>query len=79
MHYILSEEEYKALVAKGAAAEIREKDKIQALCTMVADYKPVGMGRNSEPWGCTINVDDGVCDGCPVEELCGYEFKEWSQ
>ena len=86
MQYILTQEEHAALKAKITAAETREKEKVQKLCTLVANFKPVArpwMGEEAEPepWGCIRNEvnNPGYCDDCPVDEECPYDYKEWSK
>jgi len=85
MQYILNEAEYAALKAQITAAETKEKDKVQKLCSLVASYKPVARDwsddKTPKPWGCIRNEEGnpGYCDDCPVDHECPYEHKEWSQ
>ena len=85
MQYLLTEEEHAALKAQIKAAETREKEKVQKLCTLVACHKPVprewATDKTPKPWGCIRNEvnNPGYCDDCPVDDECPYEHKEWSQ
>jgi hypothetical protein len=91
MQYLLSEAEYKALLKAKDEAEKAVKNKVQELCTMVADHMPVGphdwqqKDAQPEPWGCIItrskmeNTYEGYCDECPVQKLCPCGFKNWSK
>lgn len=83
MQYILSQEEYENLLSRKETDDKKTKQKIQDLCMMVANCMPVdGLGRNGEakPWGCILCCKvSHVCDMCPVEELCPYEHKRYSQ
>jgi len=86
MQHLLTEEELAGLKAEIKAANMREKEKVQKLCTLVASFKPVpriwmGEDATPEPWGCVRNEvnNPGYCDNCPVNEECPYEHKEWSK
>lgn len=58
---------------------------IQDLCSQVADNLPVVVpwdgGLNEKlPWGCILTKEgDGVCDGCPVQDVCPHPHKSWSK
>lgn len=74
MQYVLSEEEYTNLLKLGREhIEAREKT-LQTLCTMVADNMPA---TNGEPWGCMLSGNN-CCDDCPVDNLCPYTYKDYS-
>jgi hypothetical protein len=91
MQYLLTEEEYKALLKSKEDANNAVKKTVQELCTMVADHMPVGplpwqkKDHPKEPWGCIITVsqqdnsDEHYCDHCPVQKMCPYQFKNWSK
>lgn len=91
MQYILTQEEYDKLRSlKKQALELHET-KLQVLCTKIANEMPVTRSwskTDTSPWGCIIHEDDsdpehydnfGYCDQCPVQEICPYEFKRYSQ
>ena len=92
MQYILTQEEYDKLRAVQKTSVALEKKKLQALCTKIANEMPVvwGWGQvpDPKPWGCVFHEDDsdpeqyanfGYCDKCPVQEICPYQFKEFSK
>lgn len=84
MQYILSQEEYDALRAKQNHELKLSKDKLQTLCTQIADTMPVSVKwiNNGEPspWGCVLSTDyDHYCDHCPVADICPNTHKEWSK
>jgi hypothetical protein len=80
MQYILTEQEYNEL--KVHQYKIT-RDKLQALCTKIAETMPVEVSWRSgspEPWGCILDsIHGGCCDECPVQDICPNEDKEWSQ
>jgi hypothetical protein len=87
MQYILTQEEYDKLLKKGKDLEQKTIDDLQKLCTMVADHMPI---KNSwmeddepmEPWRCILTVEEvyeHLCDGCPVQKLCPYKYKNYSK
>lgn len=89
MQYILSEEEYSALITKGKKREVADKELIQKLCTLCAEHIPVTPYWNKddksyipEPWGCILTKGGngcGYCDDCPVQDDCPYDDKDWSK
>jgi hypothetical protein len=83
MQYILTQEEYDALVKANETAAIEAKSTLQKLCTMVADNMPLDEPNwegKKLPWGCILSYKgEHYCDRCPVEELCPYPHKHWSQ
>jgi hypothetical protein len=83
MQYILTEQEYTALKTRQAHEIKLSRDKLQALCTKIAETMPVEVSwrrGEPEPWGCVLDsIHGGYCDECPVQEICPYEDKEWSQ
>jgi hypothetical protein len=43
---------------------------------------PVGTKENPKPWGCLITVEkehEWYCDNCPVQNICPYQFKNYSK
>jgi len=87
MHYLLNEDEYKALALKGewrTGLNVTEK-RLQEICTRVANEMPIKWewGRNlnpPEPWGCILSKDyEWYCDQCPVQDICPEPHKEWSK
>jgi hypothetical protein len=83
--YLLDQEEYDALLKKKEERKDQDTKKLQKFCTMVADTLPVKFWGNEEVqiWGCIITLGkDGqehYCDECPAQEVCPYEWKEWSK
>lgn len=90
MQYILSKEEYDALVnAKVGRAKMADK-KLQKLCTEICNTMPVKWGWGSAgsvsdlaPWTCIHSHEgfrsDWYCDQCPVKEICPEPNKNWSK
>jgi len=84
MQYILTQEEYDALRKKQQHELTLSKGKLQKLCTKIADTMPVKWGwskdEEAKPWGCILtNEHEWYCDSCPVQEICPYHSKSWSQ
>lgn len=89
MQYILTKEEYEALVRAGEMERKNVVDKLQLLCTLAADYVPVikpwAPDEPAVPIGCILTKkksgkgEFGYCDHCPVTDTCPYPFKEWSK
>lgn len=95
MQYLLSEEEYKDLLNRIEEAESKSfdlsKKKLQELCTKIADTMPIKCSwdkkREPAPWGCLITrqndpedpYGEWYCDDCPVQDICPYEYKDWSK
>lgn len=59
---------------------------LQELCTKVACLesitRPWAPNEQPTPWGCILVKDKrhcGYCDCCPVQDVCPYQFKEWSK
>jgi hypothetical protein len=84
MQYILTEYEY--LILKQEPLDIqREADRVIAdLCKQVADHFPIEQSwkEEKEPWVCIRSMCDGeehCCGRCPVQDICTYKHKEWSQ
>lgn len=79
MKYILTEEEYKKLTDKD---EVRDmKYQIQELCTLVCNHMPITKGGEGKaaPWHCIRTISrKHYCDRCPVQVLCPYSLKKWS-
>jgi hypothetical protein len=86
MKYILSQKEYDALRAEQTEKIKLSRDKLQKLCTKIANEMPVVWGWNGDdpkPWGCIITAEDKgdewYCDQCPVQEICPSPRKEYSK
>jgi hypothetical protein len=83
MQYILTQEEYQNLCDKQSYQIKMSKDKLQKLCTEIANTMPVKWGRSKEeeanPWGCILRERQWCCDYCPVQEICPNDNKEWSK
>lgn len=86
MKYILDEEEYRALKQQQAYDIKLKKDKLQALCTTIADTMPITISWSNnkdakpEPWGCILSTEyEHYCDECPVESICPQDSKSWSK
>ena len=83
MQYLLTEEEYANLKTKKRQLEDIDKDKLQKLCTEIADAMPVKRHWSNEtsPWGCILSEEHGhhYCDHCPVQKICPYHSKRWSK
>jgi hypothetical protein len=81
MQYILTEEEYKSLLDKKSESVRLSEEKLQKLCTKIANEMPIKMGRHpDQPWGCILTDEyHEYCDECPVTEICPNQFKHWSK
>lgn len=84
MQYILTEEEYQALLNANTAFAKKHEETLQKLCTMVADHMPVKKPWDKkaapQPWGCLLTMKgEWYCDECPVSDYCPYPYKEYSK
>jgi len=83
MQYLLSQEEYDALVRKQKLALHMQKAQLQSLCTRIADQMPVSVAWIKEgapqPWGCILSHKSEYCDECAVQDICPHDHKEWSK
>lgn len=83
MQYILTQEEYDALKKEQVQAISLNKERRQDLCTRIANEMPVYHCKElpPEPWGCILNTNSSThyCDGCPVQDICPSDRKDWSQ
>jgi hypothetical protein len=86
MQYLLTQEEYDELKAQKRGIRLENTKKLQALCTKIADTMPVNWGwkgPDPKPWGCIITVQreghEWYCDQCPVQDICPYPGKSYSQ
>ncbi len=82
MQYILSEEEYEKLVSWKTEKSREETEKLQAVCTRIADEFPIKFWDMTEakPWRCILTVkQEWYCDECPVSEICPHPNKEFSK
>lgn len=82
MQYLLSQEEYTALLktaVKGNRA-ISETD-LQDLCTKLADSYVLTEGyMKGKVWGCILTKStEWYCDDCYAQEVCPCKYKNWSQ
>jgi hypothetical protein len=87
MQFLLSESEYEDLLINKTHKIDLEKDKLQKLCTKIANEMPILYWDHTEKstWDCILD-DAGkelrgehYCDECPVQEICPYEDKQWSK
>jgi hypothetical protein len=83
MQYILSAEEYDALVKIGRDVKHSVNADLQQAYTLAAIHTPavVDWKDEIEPWGCILDEDSDpvYCDCCPVKDICPYDQKEFSQ
>jgi len=83
MQYLLTQEEYNALCYKQKHEIKMSKDKLQKLCTEIANTMPVkwgwSEGEEAKPWGCILTNKQWYCDSCPVQEICPNDNKDWSK
>lgn len=84
MQYLLTQEEYDALRARQQHEIKLSRDKLQKLCTKIANTMPIkrSWDPNKEPypWGCILTEKyEHYCDDCPVQEICPEPDKEWSK
>lgn len=86
MQYLLSEGEYSELKRDQSDRIQMSKAKLQALCTLAAQYIPVphewSQDKTPRPWGCILgprDQDPVYCDDCPASEICPNPRKEWSK
>ena len=77
MQYILTEQEYRNLCFARDQKTQAQKDRLQALCTKIANAMPVPVGDGLPvPWGCMLDTPETwACDNCPVQEICPAEKK----
>lgn len=80
MQYLLTKEEYDELLSRKDRVITLQKDKLQKLCTKIANEMPIKWrGSEHSPWGCTISNDDWYCDSCPVITICPYDEQRFSK
>lgn len=83
MNYLLTQEEYDALRKTQQLALRMQTDKLQKLCSHIADTMPVKWGWGGDdpkPWGCSLTKrDEWYCDQCPVQEICPNPYKHYSK
>lgn len=86
MNYLLTQQEYDDLRREKQSRTDKQKDELQALCTLAAQHIPVVLewsrGEPPRPWGCILGPreqDPGYCDKCPAADICPHERKEWSK
>jgi len=86
MQYILTEEEYRALIEKRDERTRVEIQRLQDFCVLASQYIPVEKYPMSspgykEPWKCNLEAirdDEMTCDECPAGDVCPCQFKQWS-
>lgn len=87
MQYLLTQEEYDALLVIKQQQSEKDRAALQALCTLAAKHVPVRVrwAKKSdppEPWGCWLDKEGdncGYCDECPAQKLCPQPSKRWSK
>lgn len=85
MQYLLTPNEYAALVEKKEYEHTVKMDELQNLCSLAAEHIPVKMPWNPEdskpePWGCVLSKNlPGYCDECPMQTLCPNTNKHFSK
>lgn len=83
MQYVLDEKEYADLKAKADALPKISDGEYQKLMTKIADTMPVALSwdkNKKAPWMCIISANvEAYCDECPVQDICRYPSKRWSQ
>lgn len=86
MQYLLTHDEYTALVTTKAERTAKQAEQLQHLCTLAAMHIPIEVPWRYDnaptPWGCILVAGEqnpGYCDKCPAQEVCPNEHKEWSQ
>jgi len=81
MMYILTQEEFDALQEKNRRITEDAQKILQELCTRVAESEILTEGgTKGNPWGCILTAEhEWYCDRCPVQDVCPYEYKEWSK
>jgi hypothetical protein len=86
--YILTQKEYDDLRAKQERQLNLADNKLQKLCTKIADTMPITIGKawpgwENKPWGCVKTIeqdgDEWYCDYCPVYDICPSEYKPASK
>lgn len=80
MQYILTEDEFQELQTKAAAVTKDARLILEDLCRRVANSEVIKVDRYGSVghWGC-VRDNAEYCDGCPVQEICTYQQKNWSQ
>lgn len=86
MQYVLTQQEYDALLREKKLRTASQTAELQTLCTLAAMHVPVPRpwadDKTPAPWGCILGPAEknpGYCDDCPAQKLCPHEGKEWSQ
>lgn len=83
MQYVLTENEYKELCARGFENENELKRKLQHVCTFAANTIPIEIqgGWKKAPNWCVLSTKDQFCycDDCPVKEYCPSDAKRFSK
>ena len=84
MQYILTQQEYDSLKENQTLKVNLNKDKLQKLCTNIANTMPIIFWNHKEaqPWNCKLTDEHGdewYCDECPVQDICPSDDKDWSK
>jgi hypothetical protein len=81
MQYLLTEEEYTALVNAKRMAQKEVHDTLLELCNQVARHMPTRTGRihGCVQWLNNPGPKAEYCSGCPVEKACPYDGKEYGK
>lgn len=81
MQYILSELEFSQLTEAAKTQKIATDQIIANLCMDICNLQPIPMPlRVGEPvpWGCIRSHEHWHCDNCPVNNVCTWPDKSWS-
>jgi endonuclease III len=85
MMYILTQEEFDVLQEKKHKIVEDAQKILQHVCTKAANEWPIKYWGRAEasPWGCYLTMEangtEWYCDECPVQDICPYEYKDWSK
>jgi len=86
MQYILTADEYRELQTTALIAKAKVVGVVQDLCTRVADNEPIILRDadgtiHEQTVGCMLSCEDdeGVCDNCPVQNVCPCDHKTYSK
>ena len=86
MKYILTEQEYNAMVNRVDDITNKYLQDVQQLCIEVAVHKPIRLFGIQDPaitHGCILADDpeqqSECCDECPVSLMCPNDNKKWSK
>ena len=79
--YLLTQEEYDALVCADERAKKAVRETLISLCRDVCNHKPQVDWRGDipQPWGCIQDHEGWYCDQCPVQAACPFTGKRYSK